>query len=127
MVSFQQDFFLTLYSSHEIYNEKIHKLLNNKSLTQDLSIAESEKLIEHLKTFKKQIQNINNTIDDILNVKNQCSIDEKIERELMIKILPIMNVYRALLNEKYTSNYSNLNNNSSSNFNERTSDINEQD
>ena len=126
MVTFQQDFFLTLYSSHEIYNEKINKLFNNKSLTQDLSISESEKLIEHLKTFKKQIQNINNTIDDILNVKNQCSIDEKIERELMIKILPIMNVYRALLNEKYTSNYSNLNNNSN-NLNERTSDINEQD
>ena len=126
MVTFQQDFFLTLYSSHEIYNEKINKLFNNKSLTQDLSISESEKLIEHLKTFKKQIQNINNTIDDILNVKNQCSIDEKIERELMIKILPIMNVYRALLNEKYTSNYSNLNNNSN-NLNERTSDINEQE
>lgn len=126
MVSFQQDFFLTLYSSHEIYNEKINKLFNNKSLTQDLSISESEKLIKHLKTFKKQIQNINNTIDDILNVKNQCSIDGKIERELMIKILPIMNVYRALLNEKYTSNYSNLNNNSN-NLNERTSDINEQD
>lgn len=126
MVSFQQDFFLTLYSSHEIYNEKINKLFNNKSLTQDLSISESEKLIEHLKTFKKQIQNINNTIDDILNVKNKCNIDEKIERELMIKILPIMNVYRALLNEKYTSNYRNLNNNSS-NLNERASNINEQD
>lgn len=123
MVTFQQDFFLTLYSSHEIYNAKINKLLNNKSLTQDLSIYESEKLIEHLKTYKKQIQKINNTIDDILNVKNQCTIDEKIERELMIKILPIMNVYRTLLNEKYTSNYSNLNNN---NLNERTSDINEQ-
>lgn len=122
MVTFQQDFFLTLYSSHEIYNLKINKLLNNKSLTQDLSIHESEKLIEHLKTYKKQIQKINNTIDDILNVKNQCTIDEKIERELMIKILPIMNVYRTLLNEKYTSNYSNLNNN---NLNERTSDINE--
>lgn len=126
MVTFQQDFFLTLYSSHEIYNEKINKLLNNKSLTQDLSIAESEKLIEYLKTFKKQIQNINNTIDDILNVKNQCNIDEKIERELMIKIVPIMNVYRTLLNEKYTSNY-NSNSNSNSNLNQRTSDINEQD
>lgn len=123
MVTFQQDFFLTLYSSHEIYNLKINKLLNNKSLTQDLSIHESEKLIEHLKTYKKQIQKINNTIDDILNVKNQCTIDEKIERELMIKILPIMNVYRTLLNEKYTSNYSNLNNN---NLNERTNDVNEQ-
>ena len=122
MVSFQQDFFLTLFSLHENYNEKIHKLLNNKSLTQDLSITESEKLIEHLKTFKKQIQNINNTIDDILNVKNQCSIEEKIERELMIKMLPIMNVYRALLNEKYTSKYSNFNSNNNLN-----SDINEQD
>lgn len=122
MVSFQQDFFLTLYNSHEIYNEKIKKLFNDKSLTQDLSIAESEKLIEYLKTFKNQIQKINNTIDDILNVKNKCSIDEKIERELMIKMLPIMNVYRALLNEKYTSNFSN-----ETISNESVSDINDQD
>ena len=110
MVSFQQDFFLTIYKFHEVYNDKIKKLLDNKSLTQNLSLAESEKLIEYLKIYKKQIKEINTTISNIINVKKECNLEEKIEKELMIKIMPIMNVYRTLLNEKYTSYYSNVSN-----------------
>lgn len=110
MVSFQQDFFLTIYKSHEVYNDKIQKLLNNKSLTQDLSLAESEKLIKYLKIYKKQINEISTTVSNIINVKEECNMEEKIEKELLIKIMPIMNVYRTLLNEKYTSYSSNVSN-----------------
>lgn len=110
MVSFQQDFFLTIYKSHEVYNDKIQKLLNNKSLTQDLSLTESEKLIKYLKIYKKQINEISTTVSNIINVKEECNMEEKIEKELLIKIMPIMNVYRTLLNEKYTSYSSNVSN-----------------
>ena len=110
MVSFQQDFLLTIYKSHEVYNDKIQKLLNNKSLTQDLSLAESEKLIKYLKIYKKQINEISTTVSNIINVKEECNMEEKIEKELLIKIMPIMNVYRTLLNEKYTSYSSNVSN-----------------
>jgi hypothetical protein len=110
MVSFQQDFLLTIYKNHKIYKEKINNLFQSESLTQNLSVLESEKLIEHLKIYKKQMNDINNTIDNMLNIKRDISLEEKIEAELMIKILPIMSVYRTLLNEKYTSNYENVNN-----------------
>lgn len=110
MVSFQQDFFLTIYKSHEVYNDKIQKLLNNKSLTQHLSLTESEKLIKYLKIYKKQINEISTTVSNIINVKEECNMEEKIEKELLIKIMPIMNVYRTLLNEKYTSYSNNVSN-----------------
>ena len=112
MVSFQQDFLLTIYKSHELYDDKLQKLLHNKSLTQNLSLAESEKLIKYLKLYKKQINEISTTVSKIINIKEECSIEEKIEKELFIKIMPIMNVYRTLLNEKYTSYSSNVSNES---------------
>ena len=108
MGTFQKDFLLTLYSHHEIYMDNLQKLLSNDKFTSELSLSESEKLIQYLKLYKNQINDINNTIENILNIKNICSLEEKIEKELMIKILPIINVYRTLLNVKYKNN-SNIN------------------
>lgn len=124
MTSFQNDLLLTIYNSHNLYEEKINDLFNDKSITQNLSLDESDKLIKYIKNYKKQINQVNNTIDNILNIKKASLLDEKIEQELLIKILPIMNVYRTLLYEKYTSysknNYPNLNtSNISTNINEQ--------
>ena len=113
MTSFQNDLLLTIYNFHNLYEKKINDLFNDESITQNLSLDESYKLIKYIKNYKKQINQINNTIDNMLNIKKILSLDEKIEQELFIKILPIMNIYRILLYEKYTlysnNNYSNCN------------------
>lgn len=116
MGSFQTDFKLTINKSHELYMDKIDTLFNTKSITGELTIPESEKLIEYLKEYKNHICNINNTIDSIINIKRECNINTKIESELIIKMTPIMNVYRTLLFEKYTNQEKN-----------KSSCINEQD
>ena len=101
MVSFQQDFLLMLNKSHENYLDKIYTVFENENLLKDLSIDDAEKLIEYIKEYKHLINSICLVIDKINNVKNLNSINKKIENELMLKIIPIMNVYRTLLVEKY--------------------------
>ena len=115
MVSFQQDFLLTIYQFHGNYLNKINDIFDNDDLLKNLSINDAEKLIEYVKEYKHLIYSICLVIDKINNVKNYNSINTKIENELMLKIIPIMNVYRLLLFEKY--NKSNL----------KTSNINDQD
>ena len=101
MVSFQQDLLLTINKSHEIYLDKINNVFDNEDVLKHLSIDEAEKLIEYIKEYKYLINSICLVIDKINNVKNLNSIDTKIENELILKIIPIMNVYRTLLLEKY--------------------------
>ena len=106
-MSFQKDFLISLHKSHDLYNQKFLQLYNDKSITNNLSINESEKMIHYLKEYKKKIHDINNIIDNIIDIKRVCSLNEKIDKELILKIIPIMHVYRALLYEKYTSYYEN--------------------
>lgn len=101
MVSFQQDFLLTINKSHETYLEKINTVFDNEDLLKDLSINDAEKLIEYIKEYKHLINSICLVIDKINDIKNLNSIQTKIENELILKMIPIMNVYRTLLIEKY--------------------------
>ena len=101
MVSFQQDFLLTINKSHETYLDKINIIFYNEDLLKDLSVDDAEKLIEYIKEYKHLINSICLVVDKINNVKNLNSINTKIENELILKMIPIMNIYRTLLVEKY--------------------------
>lgn len=102
MVSFQSDLLLTINESHEKYLSKMTKLFTNDNIVNNLSIEEAEKLIEYIKEYKKLINSTCLLIDNINNIKNESKINKKIEEELMLKMIPIMNVYRTLLYEKYS-------------------------
>lgn len=104
MVSFQSDVFLTINSFHENYLEKLNSLFANDNLLNGLSIESAENLVKYIKEYKNLINSAGLIIDKINNIKNAENLNEKIERELMIKIIPIMCVYRTLLTEKYSNN-----------------------
>ena len=106
MNTFQNDLLLTINSSHELYLNKINNLFENTSIIQDLSLDDTQKLIEHIKEYNYLINSICFTIDNINNIKNQSNIEEKIEKELILKMIPIMNIYRTLLYEKYNKSTS---------------------
>jgi len=101
MVSFQQDLLLTLNKNHENYLSKYNSLIDNNHLLLELNIEEAGKIIEYVKKFKKTISSMNSIIDDIQNIKQMNDLNTKIENELLIKMMPLMFVYRTLLNEKY--------------------------
>ena len=101
MTSFQKDFLLTINNSHESYLDKINTIFYNEDLLKDLSIDDAEKLIEYIKEYKNLIYSICLVIDKINNVKNVNAIQNKIENELILKMIPIINIYRTLLVEKY--------------------------
>jgi hypothetical protein len=104
MVSFQQDLLLTINKSHEYYLDKINSVFDNENLLLDISIDDAEKLIEYIKEYKSLINSICLVIDKINTVKETNCLNNKIENELILKIIPIINVYRTLLNEKYYLN-----------------------
>jgi len=104
MVSFQQDILLTIHKYNETYSQKMEELFTNKQFHENLTLNEAEKIIQYIKEYKTQINCINLTLDKIINVKNTIKLSEKIEKELYIKMLPIITVYRTLLNEKYRVN-----------------------
>jgi hypothetical protein len=102
MVSFQQDILLTINLSNENYLTKIKNTFENDKLLSDLTINHAEKLIEYIKEYKTLINSTCLVLDKINNIKNTDNLNLKIETELMTKMLPIMNVYRTLLLEKYS-------------------------
>lgn len=102
MVSFQQDFLLTLNKYHEQYNTKMDILFNNEQLIKDVTMEDAEKLVEYTKEYKCLINSMCLLVDKINNIKNINEINNKIENELILKMMPIMNIYRTLLYEKYS-------------------------
>lgn len=115
MGSFQEDFFIVINNYHEEYISKINKLHENDKIIKDLSIESAEKLIEYIKEFKSLINSTCLLLDKINNIKNNDTINEKIDNELFTKMLPIMNVYKMLLYEKYNEN-NNIPKNESNNY-----------
>lgn len=111
MGSFQQDFFSVLNNSHQEYISKINKLFENDKIIRDLSIESAEKLIEYIKDFKSLINSTCLLLDKINNIKNEDILNEKIDNELFTKMLPIMNIYRMLLQEKYNESLNNQSHN----------------
>lgn len=106
MVSFKSDLFLTINSFHENYLEKVHSLFINENILNELSIESAENVVKYIKEYKNLINSAGLMIDKINNIKNAEDLNEKIERELMVKMVPIMCVYRTLLTEKYSNNSS---------------------
>ena len=107
MVSFQQDLLLTIHNYNDKYYQSIDKLFNDEELMQNLSLEEAEKLVKYIIEYKRSINSSCEIIDKILNVKKENNINEKIERELLIKMIPIMSIYRTLLIEKYSDDNNN--------------------
>jgi len=103
MISFQQDFLNIIKNKHDLYNIKMQTLLSNKDLLECLSLDNAENLIEYIKEYNKLINSAGLIIDKINNIKKISNINDKIEQELIVKIMPIMNIYRVLLLEKYRS------------------------
>lgn len=101
MSTFKSDFILTMNNENEKYLNKINSLFTNETFLTNLSINEAEKLIEYLKKYKHLINSLCSLIDNINNTKKTELLNDKIEAELYLKIIPIMNIYRLLLNEKY--------------------------
>jgi hypothetical protein len=103
MVSFQQDLLLTFDKYNDLYISKYNELITNDNITNSLNIEEATKMIEYIKEYKNLINSINLLFDKILSIKNETDINNKIERELTLKMLPITTVYRELLRQKYSS------------------------
>lgn len=101
MSTFKSDFIQIINNENEKYLNKINSLLTNETFLLDLSINEAEKLIEYLKQYKHLINSLCSLIDNMDNTKKTELLNDKIEAELYLKIIPIMNIYRLLLNEKY--------------------------
>ena len=122
MATFQQDFINIIKNSHDKYINSIEKTFNNnEQLMLNLSIDDAENLIEYIKEYNNLINSICLVINKINNIKKVKNVQEKIDKELMTKILPIMSVYRTLLLEKYKNE---LNNSDESNVSNE-SNINE--
>lgn len=105
MSTFKSDFILTMDNENKKYLNKINLLFEDESFLTDISINEAGKLIEYLRTYKHLINSLCSLIDNINNIKKTELLNDKIEAELYLKIFPIMNIYRLLLNEKYKNEY----------------------
>ena len=101
MVSFQQDIILTIDKYNQEYQNKIQSLMDNPNLFTELSLDDAKKLINYIKQYKTLMSSVSLIIDKINDIKEDTSINKKIENELYAKIFPIMNIYRALLYQKY--------------------------
>ena len=108
MVSFQQDLLLTLNQNHETYIYKYNNLIDDENLLVQLNIGEAEKMILYIKEYKKTIHELNSVIDKIQNIKTNTTLNTKIDNELMAKMIPIMCVYRTLLNEKHRNDINDI-------------------
>ena len=101
MGTFQKDFITIIQNNHNKYVNSIQKVFDNDQLMLNLSIDDTENLIEYIKEYNNLINSICLIINKINNIKKVKNIQDKIDKELMAKILPIMTVYRTLLSEKY--------------------------
>lgn len=119
MATFQQDFINIIKNSHTKYINSIEQIFNNsEQLMLNLTIDDAENLIGYIKEYNNLINSICLVINKINNIKKVKNVQEKIDKELMTKILPIMSVYRTLLLEKYKNELNNLDESNESNINE---------
>ena len=101
MCTFKEDLFTIFNNTHNEYIEKYNELSLNNSLFENLNIDEAELLIKFIKNYKEHTSNIINTFDQINNIKGSLLKNELIDNEIQKKMLPIMMIYRTLLNENY--------------------------
>ena len=111
MVTFQEDFINVIKNSHEKYINNIQLLFDSQELLSQLSIDEAKNLIEYIKEYNNLINSMCLIVNKINNIKKVKNIEEKIEKELITKILPIMSLYRTLLLEKYKNEFDSIDEN----------------
>jgi len=116
VMTFQDDLFLLINQIHEDYNKLFNNFMKesdyNVSFTEqhnkffcELNLEEAELLIKYIKEYKIILKLASEKLTQIKNMKNKLKLEDKIENELNLKILPIANIYRILLQEKYNSDF----------------------
>ena len=114
VMTFQDDLFLLITQIHEDYNGLFNNFIkesnyNVSSAEQhnkffcELNLEEAELLIKYIKEYKIILKLASEKLTQIKNIKNKLKLEDKIENELNLKMLPIANIYRILLQEKYNS------------------------
>ena len=116
VMTFQDDLFLLINQINKYYNKLFNNFMKesnyNVSLVEEhnkffcgLNLEEAELLIKYIKEYKIILKLANEKLTQIKNIKNKFRFEEKIENELNLKMLPIANIYRILLQEKYKSDF----------------------
>lgn len=104
-ISFQQDALFVI--SRNITNINQEYIKFKETDIESLTINEAESLIEIIKELEHNTQLIINSINKLINLKQNIRKQKYIDEELNKKIAPLIAVYRLLLEQKYN----NINNN----------------
>ena len=97
--TFQEDILNLIKINHNKINTKFNEI--NLNSFDKLNINEAESLINLIKKLEINTENIINNLNEMQNLKLNSYKNQLIEKELNLKIAPIILVYRTLLNEKY--------------------------
>lgn len=98
-LTFQEDAFSLIKSKIDKINQNYENI--DKEIFNNLNINEAEDLINLIKNLDIECNNIVEILNNIQNLKINTLKNKLIEKELNMKITPIMLVYRTLLLEKY--------------------------
>lgn len=103
MSSFQEDLVLTFNNIHSKYLNKYNEVIkDNNEILHSMTLDECELLIKYIKEFKTNTENIIDLLDNINNIKGSLVKQNLIEVELQQKMLPIIMIYRTLLEQKHS-------------------------
>ena len=98
-LTFQEDALSLIKSKIDKINQKYQNI--DTETFNNLNINEAEDLIDLIKKLDFECNNILEILNNIQNLKINTLKNKLIEKELNMKITPIMMVYRTLLLEKY--------------------------
>lgn len=97
--TFQEDIINLIKQNHEKINIKFNEI--DLNTFEKLNINEAESLISLIKKLEINTDNIINNLNEMQNLKLNSYKNQLIDKELNLKITPIILIYRTLLNEKY--------------------------
>ena len=104
-MTFQQDLINTFLKINDNYNKTFNNFINNDKLINTLHINDAAIIVNNLTNYSKLMVEINNILTDINNEKVEYvnNREEMISLELERKMLPIMVLYRQILEIKYNN------------------------
>jgi len=104
-MTFQQDLINTFLKINDNYNKTFNNFINNDKLINTLHINDAAIIVNNLTNYSKLMVEINNILSDINNEKVEYvnNREEMISLELERKMLPIMVLYRQILEIKYNN------------------------
>jgi hypothetical protein len=96
------------YDLNNIFNEKIEILNNNIKLLNNYSINnykynEIKIFINYITLLIDKIDEANDILQNIQNIKINNYINEKIDDEVMMNILPLILMLKLSINQKYNN------------------------